>query len=542
MNLNGGEMIELSESSLAILDCMLNAGSISDLDSILETLTAVTQRRNEDVQKAWDELIQKQIIIKKDYQWVVNPLNEKEVKEQLERALSNRNVTPECSKILFEDFVKNNPVSLALLIKLVGKVTKWAQDIYISLGEYDMNGIRYLCERLVSERIMFKTIAISRKHYYRSFHFRKYPFDVYEIIRNTVLKYLDVRDLRDEEWTILSLLLLTRHSGQEYEILKVNVDLTEPELRELLANLEERGLVQQSFSQVSLVETLKDPLSQYFKENVYRKVRSDITDRMKQRISRSLSNLSILISAKNVYELPGGVTALEPFPHKIVAKREMSMYENSLPDMMNAGLIFDLGEQVVIFTEILKNLENWLKSSIRESIVIIPARDAFLTSRVLQEIFSECKEYIKIQDPYIGEETFHILDYIPDNIKISLLTGIEIARNEEPEEIFRCIRRFKNKRKACFQVFFVGGPDGTAPFHDRFIISEDKCWQVGTSLKQIGRGKDTTILPISRNEKDEKIEPIFDRWWYAKKKELEGNELTRMNYEQWEKWIVDKEV
>ncbi len=95
------------------------------------------------------------------------------------------------------------------------------------------------------------------------------------------------------------------------------------------------------------------------------------------------------------------------------------------------------------------------------------------------------------------------------------------------------IERLKAERRAKFQVFFIGNPNGNPPFHDRFIISKNKCWQIGTSLKQIGKGKDTTVSEISKREKDEMIEPAFDRWWNAKKKELEEKILIKVDYNDW---------
>jgi hypothetical protein len=87
-----------------------------------------------------------------------------------------------------------------------------------------------------------------------------------------------------------------------------------------------------------------------------------------------------------------------------------------------------------------------------------------------------------------------------------------------------------------FAIFFLGGADGAPPFHDRFIISKNKCWQVGTSLKQIGRGKDTVINEIPKRDKDEIIEPAFERWWNAKLKELKRKNLVKLDFQRWEEY------
>ena len=239
------------------------------------------------------------------------------------------------------------------------------------------------------------------------------------------------------------------------------------------------------------------------------------------------------MNIKSIYELSGGETRLEPFLHKYTNKEEISEYKSFLPDMQSLNLILDFEDRIIILADIMKNVENWLKSLIKESLVIIPARDLFMTHRILQKIFSECEDYVKIQDAYIGEEIFHIFEFIPKNVKIYFLTGIELGRNEDPDRISQCIKRLKNERRGNFQIFFIGDAGGNPPFHDRFIISKDKCWQIGTSLKQIGRGKDTTISEISKLEKDEKIEPLFDYWWNSRKKQLEERSLMKMNQDDW---------
>ena len=120
-----------------------------------------------------------------------------------------------------------------------------------------------------------------------------------------------------------------------------------------------------------------------------------------------------------------------------------------------------------------------------------------------------------------------------ETLKIKLLTGTRIGGGEEPDRIYQYIKRLKAEREAKVQVFFIGDPSGTPPFHDRFIISKNRCWQIGTSLKQIGKGKDTTVSEISKLEKDEMIEPAFDRWWSAKKKDLEEKNLIKEDHKDW---------
>lgn len=527
-------MKKLSEASLMILDCGINIKSISDPENVFETLSITLQKEREELQDEWDDLVQKNIITKEEYSWVINSSYRDEVIKQWEEFLKDKNITPEHTVALLEGYIKEEPTKLSLLIKTIGKISDREQSKYIGFSDYDWNNeIGSLCEELVKNNIMFRESTSSRKHSYRKFYLRMKPYDSYEIIRGVVLKYLNIEGLTSEEWKVLPLLFFSSDLSLEYEILKINTDFTEPELREIVTNLKERGLIGETYSGISLPQGLKEPLTQYFKANIYPKVKSDTINKLKQRISRALSNLSIFMSVKRIYELPNGETKSEPFLCKFVRKTEIQEYESIFPDMRDLNFILDFKDQILILADIVKDIENWLKSSIKESIIFIPARDLFMARGVLRDIFSKCEDYVKIQDPYIGEETFDIFEYVPQNIRINLLTGIEIGRDEDLDRVHQGIERLKAERRAKFQVFFIGNPNGNPPFHDRFIISKNKCWQIGTSLKQIGKGKDTTVSEISKREKDEMIEPAFDRWWNAKKKELEEKNLIKVDHNDW---------
>lgn len=526
-------MEKLSEISLMILDCGLNIRPSSP-ENLFETLSIILQKERDDLQEEWDDLVKNTFIIKKDYQWTINPSYKDEARKQIEIFLKSKNITPEQTMILLESYVTKEPAKLSILIKIIGKISDWDQSKYVGFVDYDWdNEIGYLCEEFVKNNIMFRVSTSSKKHSYRSYYFRTLPFDSTEIIRSVVLKHLNVEGLTNEEWKVLPFLFFSSDLSLDYELLKTNTDLTEAELREIITNLKERGLIEEKYSKIFIPQGLKEPLIQYFITNVYPKVKSNTINQLKRKISRSLSNLSIFMDVKRIYELPSGEIKSVPFLYKLVNKREIERYEPIFSDMRNLNIILNFKDQIMILADIVKDIENWLRSSIKESIIFIPARDIFMARGVLQEIFSKCEDYVKIQDPYVGEETFDIFEYIPQNIKISLITGTETGRDEEPDRINKRIERLKAERKANFQMTFIGDTSGVPPFHDRFIIAKNKCWQIGTSLKQIGKGKDTTISEISKREKDEMIEPAFDRWWNAKKSELEEKNLIKMNPEEW---------
>jgi len=83
-----------------------------------------------------------------------------------------------------------------------------------------------------------------------------------------------------------------------------------------------------------------------------------------------------------------------------------------LTDIKELGILYDLGDKILLLKDMVRHITNWLKGSLKESLIIIPAKDYYLARSEFQNIFSKCQEYVKIQDPYLGEETFDLLRYV----------------------------------------------------------------------------------------------------------------------------------
>lgn len=113
-------MDKLSEASLMIVDCGINISTISDPENVFESLSITLQKEREELQEEWDDLVQKNIIAKEDYSWVINPSNRDEVIKQWEELLKDKNITPEHTVALLEGYIKEEPTKLSLLIKTMG--------------------------------------------------------------------------------------------------------------------------------------------------------------------------------------------------------------------------------------------------------------------------------------------------------------------------------------------------------------------------------------------------------------------------------------
>ena len=62
----------------------------------------------------------------------------------------------------------------------------------------------------------------------------------------------------------------------------------------------------------------------------------------------------------------------------------MQAYVSCFPDMLDLNLILEFEDKILILAEIVRVIENWLKSSIKESIVFIPAGGFFMARSVHQ--------------------------------------------------------------------------------------------------------------------------------------------------------------
>ena len=528
-----------SEVVKVILDFLLNVPSTYSHEGVVETVELSAPERRETVQNEWEGLIKRGVIVKSDYNFFVNPSLVADVKLALEQHLGEKGITQELVANYLQNQVKQNQGRLGIFANLMGKAYTSDNVERILFSDYDWsNELMSVCDEFTKQGIVFKMSSSSRKHYYRSYYLRSWPFDSGQILRDAILRHLNVGGLRDEEWKVLFLLLLSRDLQLRYEVLARNMILTDPQLRELVTKLKDRGLLSESTGYISLLKGFDNPLSEYFKANVYPAFKDKVVEHLKQVIARSLSNLWLFTGAKRVNELGIGDTRSAPVLSKLVEKSRIPEFEQQFQDMTRLGLIFDLDDKILIISDTVKDIENWLRSSIYESIIFIPANDFYLARRVLQDLFSKCEAYVKIQDAYLGEETFNLLEYIPEEVKVQLLGSIKLGAGEDANKVCQRIERFKSDRKDNFEILFVAKPTGATPFHDRFIISKNRCWTTGTSLKQIGGEKDTALTEFSKDKGGEQIELAFDSLWFADPDNLKKRGYVKLDFECWKGKII----
>ena len=135
--------------------------------------------------------------------------------------------------------------------------------------------------------------------------------------------------------------------------------------------------------------------------------------------------------------------------------------------------------------------------------VIIAPGNPFTGLMELRKILGSATGNVKICDTYVDVKTLDILNSIPANIPIKLLT-MNTGGSKRAPAFFRACKAFKTERPG----FEVRKGEG---LHDRFILMPKRGWSVGSSLNAFGN-KVSVLTPLQEKGKRE-LERIFDDLW-----------------------------
>ncbi len=259
-----------------------------------------------------------------------------------------------------------------------------------------------------------------------------------------------------------------------------------------------------------------------------------MTEQLKGRVKKSLSNLYTIGLVKKILASTENQKMVEPF--YIIKRNSLkNISEDELKEAVKLGVIFLTDSDILIAHEVISEVESGLRSAVtEESLVIIPPNEVHTAIVAWRKIFGEeCEEYIKLYDEYVNEETLEILySYSLSKIKITILSSIEGARKTDKDEMKDWVEKIKNSGRDV-ELYFIGYEKSkTAPFHFRYIISKDACYEISTSIMQVGKTKETHLRRIPKNQK-EVIEAAFDFWIYAPIDKLKEKGIIRMNFNEW---------
>ena len=156
-------------------------------------------------------------------------------------------------------------------------------------------------------------------------------------------------------------------------------------------------------------------------------------------------------------------------------------------------------------TKGLKTVKDLIGESIGVKTWLIEAGRVYSGKKLLQEIlYNNIGSYVKLCDPYVSARTLDFLSNIDKKCKVSILTQtIENKGNFE--------RELKDFIKEFPLIEIEVKIYSTSALHDRYLITDDSVWSIGSSLKDLGK-KDTIVSKLGDEIKFALQETFEKRW------------------------------
>jgi hypothetical protein len=225
-----------------------------------------------------------------------------------------------------------------------------------------------LCEKLANKGYLFYVASSSKKHYYQTFYPRRIPFDVREILQQFVVDRLNLEGLDlSSDWRLLIMLVFSENTT---DITLDDLGLclpnyTKDEIAEATSKLETRGIVARQTNRFKIPGGIKDLVESYFIINKYQEFKASLIHELRQRVSERPSSLYMLGVIKRILLEAGLSGSKKPF---ITIKRYdiHGITEQDLAESSKLGVLFLTSSTVMIATEALSELEELLRSAIRE--------------------------------------------------------------------------------------------------------------------------------------------------------------------------------
>ena len=522
---------ELSDAELWVLDIITNlqpsywelsqfrtiddkAFGSEELDQILKRLSDF-------------ELIS---VEKEEYQTLIKIKDEKfdAIKRMLGQTWKNKGMEED----VFLSQLEKNAVNF---MKLMEFKSGEQNKIHFSFSDYYWDtSLISICDKLVKLGFFFKHTWSSKKHSYLSYYLRSIPFDSFRLVEDFFMRTFRLEGLDlDVDWKIILLTLYSSYSVKIEDIITNLSNLTHDEINDVLSILERRGIIIKSQDSISINKAAKDLTKEYFILNNYQPYKTKITQELKRRIAERPSLLCLIGTVNRILSSASYSRTTEPF--WVISRHLIKDYpEKELREASKLGILLLTSNDVIIPHEIVEELQIALQSAFTEQVFrTVPANEIFTAITIFKEIFAMCKDYIKIMDEYINEDTLDIIQsYAPVGIPITILSSIQGARDLDINEFVRKLEQLKTNHKV--EIYFIGRePSGIAPFHERYIISKEDCFLISTSLKQVGKSKSASISMIPKDKKETLIGPVFEYWTRSTENFLKEKSITRLSLEAW---------
>ena len=153
----------------------------------------------------------------------------------------------------------------------------------------------------------------------------------------------------------------------------------------------------------------------------------------------------------------------------------------------------------------LKTVKDLIGETVGIRTWVIEAGKVYSGKKLLQEIvLPNISSSLCICDPYVSARTLDFINGIGHKCKISLLT-------QTIHEKANFQRELTDFRKEFPQIEIEVRLFAKTTLHDRYMISDDSAWSIGSSLKDLGN-KDTLVTRLGEEVKFA-LNEIFEKRW-----------------------------
>ncbi|MDH4186488.1 MAG: hypothetical protein OEV08_05795, partial [Nitrospira sp.] len=122
-------------------------------------------------------------------------------------------------------------------------------------------------------------------------------------------------------------------------------------------------------------------------------------------------------------------------------------------------------------------------------------------------IVANINSYMKIYDPYFTADNLSILKSVPTDVQVYVITswkaqsGVSVG-DRVIEKLFKdAWSRMSDSNPPWTQIVIVGTRSGDSPIHNRYILTEGKGLNLGTSIGGLGN-KDSDLRVLDKSETD----------------------------------------
>jgi hypothetical protein len=220
----------------------------------------------------------------------------------------------------------------------------------------------------------------------------------------------------------------------------------------------------------------------------------------------SLTDVDVILFSiyliENIYQKTGTKYKLSKELFVSFGRKEDNFRKNLYLAKKNS-FIREKDRNLYFLSKGLKRIKKILGQIEKTPVYIIKSGQNFTAIRLFEEfLFDEItNNEILLCDPYVSHSTLFPFSVLKGKIKLLKILTFNIYDSS----------KFKDYKKKMIKELKISiEVKVNNKIHERFIISDDKCWSIGSSIKDLGN-KDTTIREISEVARSMK-DLFFERW------------------------------